>query len=251
VLCDAGSCARITGNTILGNLGADVVGVLLSGSGPLVDRNTITGGCGTDSTAGLLTDDANARIENNLVRGATCANNLTTGASYGLHLHVARGGNELDVHSNTVDAGGAGDCEGAAVIFGTTGGNGTAADLRKGLFRNNILRAGGCATRYDFWEDSPPATPRGFDNNDLDPGGAPTALYLSADATPLTTIAAVNAITSPTNLSVDPMFVAPPGDLHLGATSMCIDTGTTAGAPATDFAGKSRDAKPDLGAYEH
>ena len=63
----------------------------------------------------------------------------------------------------------------------------------------------------------------------------------------------MNALTGTTasgNISVDPMFVAAPSDLHLGAASLCADTGTTVGAPARDYTGKARDAKPDIGAYE-
>ena len=251
VACDGG-CARVAGNVITGNSGGDVIGVWVNGGGPLVERNTITGGCGTRSTAGLFVDNSSGRVENNLVRGAVCANNLTTAQAAGLHVHVGAGANEVDVHSNTVDAGGSGACSGAAVVFGATA---TASQaLRKGIFRNNILRVGACGTtRYGFWEDSPPVKPRIFENNDLDPTGTPTALYLDGNTTPLTTEAAVNALTGTIasgNISADPMFVAAPSDLHLGAASRCADTGTTAGAPARDYAAKARDAKPDIGAYE-
>jgi hypothetical protein len=126
--------------------------------------------------------------------------------------------------------------------------------VRAGIFRNNILRAGACATaRYDFWEDGASFDPRVFENNDLDPTGTPTALYLDGDATALSTAAAVNALTGTTaggNISVDPMFVAPPADVHLGNGSACVNVGTTAGAPGSDFAGKARDTKPDIGAFE-
>ena len=39
-------------------------------------------------------------------------------------------------------------------------------------------------------------------------------------------------------------------DYHLQAGSPAIDAGTLAGAPATDIEGTSRDAAPDMGAYE-
>jgi hypothetical protein len=254
VSCDAGGCVRIAGNTINGNFGTDVVGISLAASGPLVERNTITGGCGTRSTQGLLANDASARFENNVVRGAVCSNNITTPQSVGLHVHVAPGGREIDVHSNTVDAAGAGSCSGAAVTFGTNGGTTAATVPATGVFRNNILRAGICANvRYDFWEDTPPVSPRVFENNDLDPTGSPTALYLDANATSLTTAAAVNALTGTTaggNISADPLFTAAPTDWHLGTGSACVNAGTTAGAPKRDFDGKARDAKPDIGAFE-
>jgi hypothetical protein len=37
---------------------------------------------------------------------------------------------------------------------------------------------------------------------------------------------------------------------YLLSTSPAIDAGTTDGAPADDFAGRPRDAQPDIGAYE-
>jgi hypothetical protein len=252
VACEAGACARVAGNVINGNNGGDAVGVLVSGGGPLVERNNITGGCGSRSTAGLLADNSAGRVENNQVRGAVCASNLTTPQAVGVRVHVVAGGNEVEVHSNTVDAGGTGTCSGAAAVLGTTATANTA--LRKGIFRNNILRVGACSTvRYGFWESSPPVEPRIFENNDLDPTGSPTALYLDANATALTTEAAVNALTGTVasgNISADPMFVAPPSDLRLGAGSRCADTGTATGAPARDYAGRMRDSKPDIGAHE-
>ncbi|MBI4470966.1 MAG: hypothetical protein HY650_16755 [Acidobacteria bacterium] len=39
-------------------------------------------------------------------------------------------------------------------------------------------------------------------------------------------------------------------DAHLMPGSPAIDAGTTAGAPRDDYDGRSRDARPDIGAYE-
>jgi hypothetical protein len=249
VACDAGGCARIAGNKITGNGGGAVIGVSLTGSGPLIERNDITGGCGTKQSIGILAEDAYARIENNVVRGASCANGAATPDTSGIHVHVAAGGNELDVHSNTIDAGGAGACQGAAAGMGLGAAAGPKG--RRGIFRNNILRAGACGiARYDFWEDTAGTSPRLFERNDLDPTGAPTALYLTGAGQPLTTPASVNALPGAAgNISADPMFVGPT-DLHLGPASACVNAGTPAGAPRTDFDGKMRDDKPDIGAYE-
>jgi hypothetical protein len=55
------------------------------------------------------------------------------------------------------------------------------------------------------------------------------------------------------NINADPMFVDPDkGDYRLREESPCIDTGTSAGAPATDIEGKPRPqgAGFDMGAYE-
>ena len=54
------------------------------------------------------------------------------------------------------------------------------------------------------------------------------------------------------NIDADPLLVRPPKDLHLRAGSPCIDVGTCAGAPTTDFEGDPRPsgASCDIGADE-
>ena len=50
----------------------------------------------------------------------------------------------------------------------------------------------------------------------------------------------------------DPGFVDEAGgNYHLAAGGPCIDTGTTLGAPASDFDGAKRDSTPDIGAFEY
>jgi hypothetical protein len=122
-----------------------------------------------------------------------------------------------------------------------------------GIYRNNILRGGTCATRYDVAESSHLADPRIFENNDLDPYNAPTALYVDEGSNPLTTIGAVNALSDATvgaNLSVDASFVAYPNDLHILPTSMCVGAGTPAGAPTYDMDGQPRKTPTAIGADE-
>jgi len=56
------------------------------------------------------------------------------------------------------------------------------------------------------------------------------------------------------NINADPMFVEPAnGDFHLKQGSPCIDTGTSSGAPSTDFEGDPRPqgAGYDMGADEY
>jgi hypothetical protein len=248
VACDAGGCARVSGNTLIGQGGGTVVGLSLRGTGALVDRNAITGGCGSKTTTAVLAEDAFSRIENNLVRGAICGATASTPEADGVRVHVALGGNEVDVSSNTIDAGGAGQCQGVAAGIGL--GNGAGPKTPHGIFRDNILRAGACALgRIDFIETEAGTTPRLFEHNDLDPTGTPTSLYLRPASSP-TTIAGVNMLVGASgNINADPMFVGAL-DLHLAAGSPCVNAGTPVGAPKLDYDGKARDDKPDIGAYE-
>jgi len=252
VSCAAGACAHIAGNTVLGQAGATVVGLSLEGTGALVERNVVTGGCGTKTTTGILTDDAFSRLENNVVHGAQCGGfDTMTPETVGVRVHVAAGGNEVDVNSNTIDAGGSGNCTAAGASIGLT--TSPSPKAPRGIFRDNILRAGACLlSRDDFLETSAGTTPRLYEHNDLDPAGPPSALYLTGAATALSTATAINALPGAAgNISADPIFVSAT-DLHLAAGSACVNAGTTVGAPRTDFDGKPRsDGKPDIGAFEH
>jgi hypothetical protein len=132
---------------------------------------------------------------------------------------------------------------------------GTPPTAPSGVFRNNIMRGGVCNTaRSVFSELAQAADPRIFENNDLDPTGSPTQLYLDQGNMPLTSAAAVNALidmTSLKNISADPMFVAYPADVHLQAGSPCIGVGTSNGEPSLDMDGDKRDpTTPDIGPDE-
>jgi hypothetical protein len=62
-------------------------------------------------------------------------------------------------------------------------------------------------------------------------------------------VATVLPTTRSSLMGVDPRFVSAQ-DLHLQSGSAAINTGSTAGAPATDFDNGKRDNQPDVGAYE-
>ena len=257
VACRDRSCARVAGNVVQGNMGGDVIGVFLRHDGTVVEQNRIVGGCGLQSTSGILADDAFSRIQNNVISGGTCTVNAASSPlSIGLRVYDADNLNELDIHSNTIDGGGnTGACTSIGIEYGV--GPETPPTAPKGIVRDNILRGGACTTTHvDFAEVRMASDPRIFQNNDLDPAGTPASiLYLDENTTALRTTAAVNGLTDLTssrnNLSVNPMFVAFPTDLHLNSGSACVGAGTSTGAPATDFDGKPRSAnRPTIGAFE-
>ena len=250
VRCENGSCLRIADNVVDARGGVETWGVWLDRTGTFVDDNQIGAGCATVRSIGVYTEDAYARLQNNVILGGTCPPGGVAGASRttGIHVVVDATANQLDVHSNTIDGQGrVGACTSAAVTLDGTAATTTA---RTGVYRNNILRAGVCNTRYDFAELLATVDPRIFENNDLDPTPVTTVVYRDEDTTDLSDETMVNALTDMTvsgNLSVDPMFV---GTYHIAAGSMCVDAGTTAGAPILDFDDATRDATPDIGADE-
>jgi hypothetical protein len=257
VRCDGDGCLRIERNRITGRGGNSSYGVWLEATTAVVDTNVISGGC-SPTAVGVHALDTAARLQNNRIFGFTqpdCApgSNPNPQVSAGLEVLLAAGANEIDVHSNDIDGGGmALGCIARALDLGV---GPSAPAGGKGVFRNNILRAGACMSeRYGVFEADPSADPRIFENNNLDPFLSPTALYFDEGMTPLATDAEVNALIDMTVggvISADSMFVAYPGDLHLLPGSPCLGAGTPAGAPARDMDGDGRDpAAPDIGADE-
>jgi hypothetical protein len=255
VRCEDGGCLRIAGNRLItGNGGVAAYGVWLGKTGTVIENNTVAGGCG-QTTTGVYAQDSFARLQNNRIFGAACpasggANLLN---SYGLRVEAGAGANELDVHSNDIDgSGGLVACS----SFGIHLGLGPAAPAAgKGIFRNNIVRAGVCLTaRHNVFESAAAADPRIFQSNDLDPFGLPTSIYFDEAASALGTAAAVNALGDMLVsgvISADAQYVAYPTDLHISATSPCLGAGTPTGAPKDDMDGDARDpGTPDIGADE-
>jgi hypothetical protein len=268
IRCDDGACARIDNNTINGRSGINSFGIVLGNTGPFINRNTIDAGCPTTNAVAIEANDSFARIQNNIVRGVGgCAATLTTAPnSWALRMTIGTGTNELDVHSNDLLAQGLNlgmpTCHAVQI-------SGAMSSVARGIFRNNILHVGFCPTAFGVEEMSGSADPRIFEFNDIfTTGNASTGVVLYRDeaTTNLATNASVNAVVDPTgmsNLSVDPMFVAPVPyavsanpNYHLQKGSMCIDTGTKNGIPTstpfTDFFGSSRPvgAGYDIGAVE-
>lgn len=253
VQCDPGNCATISGNSITGGRGAQVVALSVSGAGALVDGNLVNGGCGTGTTTGFILDDSSARVQNNQIFGGQCVG-AASATFVGLGIVLGPSSAEPDVHSNDIDPMGAtGACQSTGVTIDRAAGD----NVPVGVLRNNIILAGDCATGFGVVE-SATATARLVENNDLyarpsaSPSNTPAVLYHRADTDALTA-AQVNALAGAArNISSDAEFAAYSTDLHLTATSPCIDQGTSAGAPATDADGNPRPVGNgfDIGAYE-
>jgi hypothetical protein len=256
IRCDGASCLRIAGNTITARGASTGYGVWLESTGAMVDNNLIRGGC--SSTAhGVYSKDSYARLQNNRIFGyslSDCgASSVVPVQSSGLTVEITSGNNELDVNGNDIDGGGNNvtcSSRGISLVAGTP-----APVSGKGIFRNNIVRAGACATaRHGFEEMAVSTDPRIFENNDLDPFSTPTSLYRDENSAGLTTVSAVNGLLDMTvagNISADALYASYPIDLHLQSGSPCLGTGTPTGAPAFDMDGDARSqTAPDIGADE-
>jgi hypothetical protein len=234
ILCDDGSCAEISDNSI-GGLAVsggctkqceyESYGLDLYATNVLVRRNSIRAGC-ADTAAGIRVSgsapEGAVRIENNLVRGRSDDTVCGQEEDRVFYSSAITADAPLDVHSNTLYGGGSTHtqfgCSSAAVRGGT------------GTYRNNVLFPGICEPvnpsmkvpnpgSYYFTNSAGLA-----ENNDFVGGTAPYG-----------------------NFSADPGFA---DGFHLGAGSACIDTGTPTGAPLDDFDGEPRDIRPDVGADE-
>jgi hypothetical protein len=250
--CEDDSCARIDKNVISGHYGMSTTGASIGATDAVFDSNVIDGGCGTVSAVGLSSTDALARLQNNRITGGICSNGGTgTPRFTGVQVKVAASGNEIDVHSNDIDAGGlnVSMCTGIAVSYNI---GATAPPAPVGIWRNNILRAGACGgTRLGLVELNVAADPRLIENNDFDPYQTPAALYIDENTTNLTTVAAINMLPGAmVNLSVDPQLASYPSDWHIAVASLCGGAGTPTSAPLRDFDGKARANPPAIGAYE-
>jgi Putative metal-binding motif len=247
VRCEDKCCARIENNAITAVSGVVTYGVYLNNTGAFVSGNRIEAGCAQREGTGLLSNNSYARVQNNAIAGVTCANGATTTAqSYGVRALTVAGLNELDLHSNDLfGAGFANACTSRALALDVVmGANPPAGPL--GVYRNNILIAGQCTTRYNVEEQSGAADPRRFENNDLwSINGMPTALYRDENMSNLNMLMQVNGLVGAAmTLNADPLFGA---NLHLSMGSPCINTGTATGAPLTDF---ENDTRPQQGMFD-
>ncbi|MBL8685111.1 MAG: hypothetical protein JNK05_38395 [Myxococcales bacterium] len=260
VRCERGSCVRIEGNTtITGQSGVNAFGVTIESANPVIARNTIEAGCARTLGVGLQLTNSAARVENNVIYGSRCLNSGGSAApparTDGVRI-VSTGLAEPDLHSNDIFG------EGPLTVGPMCTSRGIAVEANdsappgaRGVLRNNIVHPGRCTTRAAIAEGHRLADLRLVENNDLHFQAAGDTLYFDENTTALSTVAAVDMLvgapTASATLSVDPLFVSAT-NLRLQMGSMCINRGTSAGAPSIDFFGtaRPRGAGHDVGAAE-
>jgi hypothetical protein len=253
VRCEAGSCAKISRNTLVARRThpRDAVagcsssqtcrpqgtGLVLDRSGAFVDRNVISGGC-SHAGSGIEVVDSWSRIQNNRVSGRDVryCDTITPNPLSLAGVHVSVGAsNEFDLHSNTIrdeePPSVGSSCSPASAFLG-----GLLLDVTPlppsgplGIVRNNFISA--CGTNIS--ERAAAADPRFVENNY--PFSGFLTVYLN-DGVMLQSVTAVNAMTDTT---------------ASGNTRGTVrDVGTSTGAPLWDFEGKPRDTLPDIGHLE-
>ena len=181
-----------------------------------------------------------AVIENSIIvgncgyfEGQAFTHNVDPCRAYGNAIDLTlRPGDLATLTNNTLTS--EGDCLIVAGCDGTCTGA-ESVRLRNNLFQGHPDLFGGDQTCLAYQEDIP-GDPFDFDysviadvKEDACPGGHATCGVSPRLANP-----AIDAF-----------------DAHLLAGSPAIDAGTTTGAPAVDFDGRPRDARPDIGAYEY
>ncbi|MBI2388712.1 MAG: hypothetical protein HYV09_03760 [Deltaproteobacteria bacterium] len=256
VRCDRGACARIERNAMIsGAQGINTFGLVLDGAATFVDRNVITGGCTRGEGIGLLSIGSAARVQNNAILGGTdCSSGAPTSA-FGVKVLIGGGLGELDLHSNSIVAGGTTSAActsrglGLDLLPSSTPGGG------RGVFRNNVILAGVCSTAYGVLELNASADPRIFENNDLFGFTSAVVLYRNENTTNLPGIGAVNALTDMTvaaNVSSNPLFFSS-SNFHIQAGSPCRNAGTASGAPTYDYDadGRPLESAHDIGFDEY
>lgn len=251
VRCENGACATVAGNAIgaTGNNVKQLAALSLRDGGGLVDGNLILGGCASDFAAAVLLENAPARLQNNRIVGASC---IGEGTLYGVRILLGAGSGEPDLNANDIEpAGGPGNCESIGLSIERTAGQGAPATI----VRNTIISTGICRRRFAVI-DSSSARARVVENNDFYPSPTTSAadstvLYRRNDTDAVTAEQINGMAGAAKNIAADPRYVSPT-EMLLSSSSPCIDRGTAAGAPATDFAGNLRPARAgfDIGAYE-
>jgi hypothetical protein len=179
-------------------------------------------------------------IENNVIEQAQARESIGIAVPRSPR-DPARGDDETTaatLRNNTVYFGAA--ASGTAIYLGTEGRDHVAA--------SNALFYAGTDLFSCFGLDLPVSGYTVVDNNLCYAPQAPTARWELGSGT-LGTWKATSGLDA-SSLFADPRFAAPPGDLSPGADSALIGRAHPTQHAAQDFAGKSRDVAPDIGAFE-
>ncbi len=170
-----------------------------------------------------------ADIYNNMISGAM--------ANYGMYLRYV---GDDDIYFNS--------------IYNTSGGgiyiHARNATYRPDGIKNNVVHLTGSGARYGIYVTNADSLP---DMGDLDYNDwyAPSAYVGRYSGTSLQTLAEwqTTTIRDLNSLSQDPDFVST-SDLHIQASSPCLDSGVAVIGYTTDFDGEARSDPPDMGADE-
>jgi hypothetical protein len=247
IQCDgldaAASCREVTGNVVTGpscilSCAYDSKGMVVAGMSTLVDSNRVDGGCSSGaawSAAVGLVVSGDARVQNNVLYGSTCASANEGVQGTGLVVDSERG--VVDLSSNYIDGGRA-----TAAGCATAGIRLLQGDV---VLRNNIVAPGLCPNAVNLHQEREVIVPTVLENNDLAPGSPTAQLYRIIGAVDPTTIAEVNALPGAgANFSAACQYPLLP-------ESACVDAGTPEGAPERDIEGDLRDdGAPDVGPDE-
>ena len=123
------------------------------------------------------------------------------------------------------------------------------------LTGNSAGDLGAAMYQGTYGADKPPASPRVMNSilwgNTISSVGPKEISSWAEDAPRVTYSIVEGSYPGDGNLDKDPEFVSPEtGNFQLSSGSPAIDSGASAGAPATDIDGIPRDDAPDMGAYE-
>ena len=249
--CEGGACARISGNSLVdAGRAKRTVGIWLDGGTARVETNLVQGGCGVTGSTGVVSVDSGSRIDNNIIFGAVCHNNTQVVAPVGVSIVMGQTRRSIDLHSNTIDTahGNDDDCVGATLAVSSRSGTqfGTAGSVRNNIFSHSVCDGTLMEERdakshlllieanlFDKDRELPVFLANGKDLLSFSDFNKNSGLSLRRN-----------------NILGEPKFIKWPLDLHLEDGSAAIDKGTPTGAPIYDFDAKTRDAKPDIGAFE-
>jgi hypothetical protein len=241
-------CAEVSGNRVTGlasigcvrNCNVGSVGLSVSGNGTLVDGNRVLGGCSGGPTGGSgsvgISVSGSVRVQNNVATGGIDCSSAPDQAIASANGLIVGPGN-IDVHSNRFFAGTTRSLACTSTAIRLDGGG--------ARIRNNALFGGNCSTGAVVQEWTGTSTPSHFENNAFAPGSQ--VLYIDLGTVDPRTVEAVNALSDMVSRNNILAACAFP----LISPSLCIDAGTTEGAPDHDIDGDPRGATPpDIGPDE-